>query len=433
MIAEFTLETFRSYRQATLPLSTLTLLIGANASGKSNALEGLRMLSGLAKGQYLSDVFQTLRKDGSIRGTMDDLTYGTHETFALGCVTNRVPDWRNLVVKVRHDEKELLIEKETIDRPGSTFPLYRVAQPAGRYGHELRVAYNNFARGGIKPQITCDNRQAVFTQLTTPARFSTPQAQRKLPEVTQAFRQMLENILFLDPAPRRMRDYSFVTDNELQGDGANLSSVLFWLCERQDQKAQVLAFIRALPEQDIRDVGFVETPRNEVMVRLTESFGGQTREWDAAILSDGTLRVLAVAAAVLSATRGSLVVIEEIDNGVHPSRAHTLLENIQKAAQERNLHVLLTTHNPALLDALPIKAIPNVVACYRDPVKGDSRLVRLESLPDYPKLMAQGSVGSLMTRGILEKYLKRLPESREEKIAKALSWLESLKQEEVEP
>ncbi len=43
MITEFTLETFRSYQRATLPLSTLTLLIGANASGKSNALEGLRV------------------------------------------------------------------------------------------------------------------------------------------------------------------------------------------------------------------------------------------------------------------------------------------------------------------------------------------------------------------------------------------------------
>jgi hypothetical protein len=42
----------------------------------------------------------------------------------------------------------------------------------------------------------------------------------------------------------------------------------------------VPSFIRALPEQAIRNVGFVETPRNEVMVRPTESFGGQTREWD---------------------------------------------------------------------------------------------------------------------------------------------------------
>jgi len=126
---------------------------------------------------------------------------------------------------------------------------------------------------------------------------------------------------------------------------------------------------------------------------------------------------------------GSLVVIEEIDNGVHPSRAQILLENIEKAAQERNLHVLLTTHNPALLDALPNRAIPDIVVCYRDLEEGDSRLIQLEKLRDYPELMAQGSVGSLMTRGILEQYLKRGPEPRQARIKRGLSWLESLNAE----
>jgi len=44
----------------------------------------------------------------------------------------------------------------------------------------------------------------------------------------------------------------------------------------------VPAFIPTLPEQAIRNVGFVETPRKEMMVHLTESIGGQTREWDTA-------------------------------------------------------------------------------------------------------------------------------------------------------
>ena len=56
MLTAFTLEDFRSYRQATLPLSALTVLIGANASGKSNAIEGLRLLSWLAQGQKLSSI-----------------------------------------------------------------------------------------------------------------------------------------------------------------------------------------------------------------------------------------------------------------------------------------------------------------------------------------------------------------------------------------
>ena len=107
-----------------------------------------------------------------------------------------------------------------------------------------------------------------------------------------------------------------------------------------------------LPEQDIQEIDFIETPRGEVMVALTETFGGHATRYDATLLSDGTLRVLAIAAAVLSAP-GGLVVIEEIDNGVHPSRAGQLLNHVSRIAKERDLRVLISSHNPALLDALP--------------------------------------------------------------------------------
>ena len=49
MLESIYLKDFKSYRKATLPLVPLTLLIGANASGKSNAIEGLRLLSWLAE------------------------------------------------------------------------------------------------------------------------------------------------------------------------------------------------------------------------------------------------------------------------------------------------------------------------------------------------------------------------------------------------
>ena len=62
-----------------------------------------------------------------------------------------------------------------------------------------------------------------------------------------------------------------------------------------------------------------------------------------------------------------------------------------------------------LLDALPDDAVPDVVFCYRDPTDGSSRLIRLSDVPDYPELIAQGSVGHLMTRGIIERFVKDHP------------------------
>lgn len=427
MIRRISFEQFKSYRDATLPLAPLTLLIGANAAGKSNAIEGLRFLSWLAQGRRLDDVMSAVQaEDQLVRGTIRNLAYEDGDTFGFRCGTD-VEQAEAFSLHIRVTDDGLRVSEETVTSPGVTVPLYTVIEPAGEFSHEVQVQYNNFARGGVKPRIACSDQQAVFTQLETPARFGATheKAQAVIPAVARRYRQLLENIQFLDPNPRAMRRYSFVVERHLKGDGSNLASVLFDLCTRRNEKAQVLEFIRSLPEQDIRDVEFLETPRNEVMVQLVESFAGRRRTWDAPVLSDGTLRVLAVAAALLSAPEDSLVIVEEIDNGVHPSRAGMLLENIQAVATRRNLGVLVSTHNPALLDALPLSAIPDVVCCYRDPDEGDSRLVRLEDLRDYPELIAQGPLGQLMTKGVLDRYLKRNIDDAE-RANRRRAWLQSL-------
>jgi hypothetical protein len=405
-------------------------LIGANASGKSNAIEAMQLLSWLASGRRLGELLGAIReKELSLRGTFDDFTYRGSD-ISLGCDLAALPGAAyplplSLTTVLRVYEAGLRVVAECLVSPEAStrYPLYEVVDAAGPYSNELQVAYNNFLKGGRKPRISCTDQQAVFTQLATPARFAHKPSQQQIPAAASRIRQSLEGILFLDPHPRQMRGYSFVQETRLQGDGATLSAVLYHLVG-EGKKAEILGFIRSLPEQDIRDISFLETPRGEVMVQLHETFGGQPKAREAALLSDGTLRVLAVAAALLSVPEGSMVVIEEIDNGVHPSRAELLLGNVQRIAQERQLRVLLTTHNPALLDAIPAGAVPDTVACYRDPQEGDSRLVRLADLQSYPELVAQGPVGRLVTKGILDRFLK-VDERRSEaeKVDQGLTWL----------
>ena len=277
--------------------------------------------------------------------------------------------------------------------------------------------------------MTCTDQMAALIQLQTPARFAHghKKAQKTIPEAAKQCQTMLSAILFLDPRPSAMRKYAFKTD-PLAGDGAGLSGVLHALCEREEVRRRLLRFVKDLPEQDIANIGFVGTERDEVMVMLTETFGGKKNAYDATLLSDGTLRVLATAAAVLSAPEGSLVVIEEIDNGVHPSRAGRLLERLSRAARKRDLRILISSHNPALLDALPTDAVPHVVFCYRDSEPGASRLTRLEDIADYPALIAQGAVGRLMTRGIIERFVKTRP-GPEERKRRARAWLAELRQQ----
>ncbi len=423
MLISIDIEKFKSYQKQELHLSALTLMIGANASGKSNALEAFRFLCWLAQGQKLSVLkHQVDDSEQILRGQIRDLAYLGAESFTLGCKTDD-SDWNQFEVEISLRENELHISQESIKSPNENFPLYRIEQSSDGLSTDVRVAYNNFARGGRKPQVSCTDQMAIMCQLVSSARFESghQKSQTDIPTITQKFQSLLENTLFLDPVPSLMRGDSH-PDKKLRGDCANLSGVLYELWQNEEMRPIIVQFIKSLPEQDVTTIEFFKDRREKVSLELVESFGNVARKWSVELLSDGTLRVLAIAAALLSAPNGSTVVIEEVDNGVHPSRAKQLLTTMREQAEKRGVRLLLSTHNPALMDALPDNALADVVFCYRDSKQGDSRLVRLADLNDYVGLVSQGPLGELVTNGIVDRFVKS-PVTPEQKKQNALNWL----------
>ncbi len=445
MLTEFTLANFKSYRSSRLPLGSLTLLIGANAAGKSNALEGLCFLSWLAQGQKLSSIQYDINStDRAMRGRVKDLCYQEESTFSLGCCLGSTAQ-NNLDIEISVLNGEMKIADEKIFGSNGSL-LYEIVpnqmytrtnQPDAK-PDTIKVRY------GLLPEqlpITythdCSNQRAIFVQVDIQRPHDNPspieedlnKVQQRVTETVQEYQRVLQSILFFDPVPAQMRDYSQKSDYQrLLENGSNLSSVLFHLWENQpDRQKEILKFIESLPEQAIEGLDFLVGPRDEVMVRLSETFGNTQRFCEAALLSDGTSRVLAIAAAIFSAAEGSLIVIEEIDNGIHPSRAKHLLGSIRDIAERRNLRVLISTHNPALMDTIPDAALGDVVFCYRDPSEGDSRLIRLGDLDEFPSLIFQGSLGQLVTKGIVDRFIKS-PHTPEARKQKAMAWLTRLEE-----
>ncbi len=436
MINKITLANFKSYVSAELPLAPLTVLIGANASGKSNALEALRFLSWLAQGQQLSHLQYLVNNDDDriVRGTVADLFRFEQTAFSLGCTFDR-KEFNQLTIEIeRRKDQELHIAREEMyhhKEDGKPYHLYATATKSDGERTTMQVEYNNFARGGKKPQLPATDQKAVFLQLDSPARFAAghEKAIQTIPRLCADTQQQLGGILFLDPTPYKMREASYLSERSLRGDGSNLSAMLYRLWERgdDDQHKALLSFVSHLPEQAITGFSFLSGAKGDVLLQAIETFGGQERRVDATLLSDGTLRVLAFATALLTAPKGSLVIIEEIDNGLHPSRANMLLDAVRRLAQQRKLSVLISSHNPALLDALPDDSIPDVVFCYRAPETGDSQLVRMADIDNYPSLILQGSLGDLLTKGLIDRYAK-MKKQPQQRVKEGLAWLESITQ-----
>jgi len=440
--ASITIKNFKSYKDATLPLSPLTLLIGANASGKSNAIEAFRFLSWVAGGERLSTLKNRVNdSDKVVRGSTRDLAFNETDVFSLVFQIQDGVEYEgvfsvdtsniDLISEIlRAYEQKVFIVKSLEDA--------RIPKISKFYTTELTEKINTAfkERESLLMDDAFDENIAIYRNHDTDtSEFMLVDKHAAVIDYLKApknvawiefliIRNFLTHSYFYDLIPNSMRNNS-VSDDNLRLDGSNLAGVLHHICKKQNKKPQLLEIIKSLPEQDITDIKLYEDHRGRIEFALVESFGGVSNKRTMDLLSDGTLKVLGLAAALLSVPEGSTVVIEEIDNSIHPTRAHQILSLMRQYAEERNLKLLLSTHNPALMDALPDEALADVVFCYRDPKEGDSKLVRLGDLDDYLGLVAQGTLGDLVTQGIVERFVKH-PTTSEQRKQQALSWLNQL-------
>ena len=427
-----TIKNFKSYKEATLPLAPLTLLIGANASGKSNAIEAFRFLSWVAGGERLSTLKNRVNdSDKIIRGNVSDLPFRETEQFVLSFSADS-SNYES-IFNIRFNEIYFGFEIIETENENFIFTFDDVADD-GIYVSQESLS-NNFAIDENKTIFSIKNSDYsdVFNLSKELLSFflkenGSPYKIEKIYNDINFLKSLILNAYFFDFVPSQMR-YESLSEKDLRSNGQNLAGVLHYLCEKDrhasDNKTKLLNLIKSLPEQNIIDIKFYVDHRERVEFALIENFGNTPKEFPMDLLSDGTLKVLAIATALLSVSTGSTLVIEEIDNSIHPSRAHDILSLMRQYAEERGLKLLLSTHNPALMDAIPDEALADVVFCYRDPRQGDSRLVRLGDLDDYVGLVVQGSLGDLVKRGIVERFVKH-PKTKEEKKKQALDWLKQM-------
>ena len=427
-----TIKNFKSYKEATLPLAPLTLLIGANASGKSNAIEAFQFLSWVAGGERLSTLKNRVNdSDKIIRGNVSDLPFRETEQFVLSFSADS-SNYES-IFNIRFNEIYFGFEIIETENENFIFTFDDVADD-GIYVSQESLS-NNFEIDDNKTIFSIKNSDYsdVFNLSKELLSFflkenGSPCKIEKIYNDINFLKSLILNSYFFDFVPSQMR-YESLSEKDLRSNGQNLAGVLHYLCEKDgyasDNKTKLLNLIKSLPEQNIIDIKFYVDHRERVEFALIENFANTPKEFPMDLLSDGTLKVLAIATALLSVSTGSTLVIEEIDNSIHPSRAHDILSLMRQYAEERGLKLLLSTHNPALMNAIPDEALADVIFCYRDPQQGDSRLVRLGDLDDYVGLVVQGSLGDLVTRGIVERFVKH-PKTKEEKKRQALDWLKQM-------
>lgn len=416
---------FKSFRDAEIELlRPLTILVGPNGSGKSNALEGIEVLSSIAAGNRLREITDLDREGAlNVRGGLQGCPrYGTNNfTLAFSAF---IP-WRGKPGPFKYSVTvtplpEPRITAESLEFDG-TMLFRETLSVGGLTSADIRVEYNNFARGGKKPQTAVSATRSVLSQYE---HFATKN--RKLQEslhLIRAVRDHLRTSFVFDPKPSSMRRYERIGHDSLLRDGSNLSSVLYNLNENGNTKlAELFDHIRQVPDEPYGGFDFVTTQLGDVIFGMQEEHTDHLS--DARMLSDGTLRTLAVLTAVATGERHSRVVVEEFDNGLHPSRVASLVQAIAQTREERNINVLLSTHNPEVLNALTAEQQQNVVLAFRSKEDYCSRLLPLTQVARYDELLERGRLGDLVTRRVVDQHLD--PDFEDRRNEEMRHWLAGL-------
>ncbi len=416
MITELQLENWKSYEKSFLHIDPLTVLIGTNASGKSNALDAFVLLNRIASGAMLTSALQGDGALTAMRGGVDWAARRPGTKFSIGviCREDELTDYEYRIdCRVSENRCDVIAEQLIRNKYRATKSGTRTKSVAGTvklFRTDLcpDLAPNITARLYNEKQGTprvLGRSHAILFQLVG------QKLRQEIQDGVSVVVSALKEIFYLDPIPSHMRAYSPLSER-LDSDARNIAGVIAALPEKKQKEIELVLteYASKLPERDIRRV-YAETVgkfQSDAMLYCEEDWlgVGNPHTVDARGMSDGTLRFLAILTALLTRPEKSLLVIEEIDNGLHPSRASMLLDMLKKIGTARGVDVLATTHNPALLDAMGTEMVPFITVAHRDQKTGHSVLLLLESIRDLPKLLAQGTIGRLSSRGLIEKSLQ---------------------------
>jgi predicted ATPase len=351
MLQTLAAENYRSLRRLIVPLQQLTVITGPNGSGKSSLYRALRLLADSARNGAIA----ALAREGGLPSTM----------WAGPSVIGKA---------VRRGEHQV---QGTV-RTGPAGLRLGFAGPDFGYAMDLGLPIPSLTEFGLDPEIKAESLwagpvlrpSAVIAERTGPAvRLRDPNGKwHTLVQALRPFDSMLSELADPARAPEliqmreRIRSWRFYdhvrTDAHaparrshigtrtpvLSADGSDLAAALQTIREIGNASTLDSAIDLAFPGSKAEITNL--NGRFEVALRQP----GMLRPLAAAELSDGTLRYLLWAAALLTPRPPELLVLNEPETSLHPDLLPALAQLIAEAA--KHSQVITVTHSQPLIRSL---------------------------------------------------------------------------------
>ncbi len=377
MITRVVVKGYKSLRDVDIKLGPLTVMIGPNASGKSNLLDALGLISRMVTSQTISEAFDEHRGNPLEAffvppGGLEELLSEDALTFtiavevelsaaAVNAVESLVKDKREglpTTSQASHRDAKRVVERrmrydltiEFLTSSGMLRVMDERLVALRRDGLERKDRKPFLDRVGDRLHLRMEG-QAHPTHHDLGldhAVVSTPLYPPHYPHIT-AFKEELSRwrFYYFDPSMMRMESPLMEVDT-LGYEGWNLAGYYHSLKIRNSKQFENLALALKVLVPAADGVDTTVTPGGLVRLNLVES--GTT--YSSQVVSDGTLRVLGMLAMLAPGGPSTTIGFEEPENGVHPRRLQVVARLVGNAARQAGKQLVLTTHSTKLPDYL---------------------------------------------------------------------------------
>jgi predicted ATPase len=238
------------------------------------------------------------------------------------------------------------------------------------------------------------DQRKEHTTLTLPASWlSTLDAKADLKDyptlvALASFAKRIRAYYFLDPVA--LRTPSRVETDELGAHGDNLPAFLAHLGKRPRDFARLVKRVRAHYPRlvDIHP----RRRHGRIELEVTEKWNGEQATFNARQVSDGLLRLIAVAAMHEMRDPPSVLLIDEIENGLHPRLLGGLVAMLEELTKSGRTQVIATTHSPITLNYV---SSPEAVLLVTRGKGGGVKVTPMNETRDFQSLREHFELGEL--------------------------------------
>lgn len=313
MIKSITVINFKSISDAEITLDKFNCLVGMNGVGKSTILQAIDFVSQFMRGR-LDEWLEFRGWDG--KGLNFKFTRNSTITFGIGYVATDGSDLLWIGNFNRHNLKcsleELYVNEEQVF--SVTTKKYRINQ------QDFDINFNY--QGSILSQLRDE----------------------QLLPVIREFRDYLRNIRSLELlSPHLLKQPTKTMEKDIGAGGEKLSAYLDTL--KGEQRTNLIAQIKLFYPR-IVDFKVSNLRSGWKKLIVIEDFDGNQLETEARHINDGLLRIMAILAQ--TGTEHSLLLLDEIENGINPEIIEKLVDALVNAPRQ----ILVTTHSPMILNYL---------------------------------------------------------------------------------